>query len=171
MLVRVSALLFMFLTGNAFAANEGRGVDPVRFSYGNSPAFRGILEGGQDGSSAFLVTTDKLGTNAPSEIRVAMWRSSDLPASRSELLSPTDPTPLRISALPEIVPLAAPTEMITAKEVPRVASHDSTRHRHVSKGKHWKRQARRSARRVAVSKPPVTPAVPSWGQKMFDGLF
>jgi hypothetical protein len=167
--VRVSALLIMFLTGNAFAANEGRG-DPVRFSYGNSPAFRGILEAGQDGSSAYLVTTDKLGTNPPSEIRLAMWRSSDLPASRSELLPPTNPTPLRVSALPEIVPLTAPTEMITAKEVSHVASPDSPRHRHVSKGKHWKRQARRSARRVVVSKAPLAPAVPSWAQKMFDGL-
>jgi hypothetical protein len=146
--LRVSLLILMFVGGNAFAATEYPGIDPVRLGYGDTSAFHSLLES-SDGS-AIIVISDGVQTprNAltTNKMRAAMAQSLSgppglpdaevkhlVPLTSPDLARSVDPEPLRTSALQEVMTQMMPAEVITARPVSKVARRETPRLLHTAR--------------------------------------
>jgi hypothetical protein len=166
--VRVTPILFVFFAANAFATSGGRSDVLGRLDFANTAVFHSMLERSERlSSSATGHTADNraeaqsTALSASGKARIAMWTSSNL--SKAEVLAAAPPrVPSNAElVIEEIVPKAAPSEIIIARTV-RYASIDD---------KPDRRQASRLKRTTPNSSVVNGQAEPSWFQVMFDALF
>ena len=180
--VRVSLLVLMLVAaGNALATGYP-GIDPVRLGYGDTSAFRDLIEG-SDGSAIFVIGDAQSLQSLPeaSDMRAGMARSLSgspgladevkhlIPLTSDDLARTLDPAPLRTLALQEVVP-QTPAEVITARPVSNAAQRKSPRVPHMAK-RHHARYSHKRPQQTATSKAGDFHIVPSWAQKMFNSVW
>lgn len=171
--MRVTPILFMPFAANAFAAGDGRSIDPHRLDFAKTAAFRSLLEtveGRPLSTTGHVAETPIEGQSATlsalGKFRIAMWTSSpNLPKVEALVAVPPHAPSNAELAIQELVPQTAPSEAITARTI-RYASIDDKPHR---------RQVPRRKRRRPLSTPkPLAvddQTGPSLLKKIFGVLF
>ena len=171
--MRVTPILFMFFAGNAFAASEGRSIDPSRLDFANTAAFRSMLERAErpPSSATGHVADNRMEAqsttpSASGKARIAMWTSSPNVHEAEVLVAipPRAPSNAEL-VIEEIVPQTAPSEAMTARTVRYASIDDNLHRRHVSR--HKRRQPLSTPNPSAVD----DQAEPSLLQKIFGALF